>query len=198
MPATDAADRRPPGRPRDPAADRAILQATLELVAQEGEAGLAVERVATRAGVSKATIYRRWSSMDEVLLAAVEGLAEAIDAPDTGDLRHDLSAIADSLTHLFAAPDVARLVATLAAQMASRPELARAVREGFLAGRRRAAADALAREQQRGGLRDGVDLEVAVDLLAAPFYYRLLLTGDPIDERFAGRVVDAVLAYTAR
>jgi AcrR family transcriptional regulator len=164
-------------------------------MAQEGETGLAVERVAARAGVSKATIYRRWSSMDEVLLAAVEGLAEAIDTPDTGDLRRDLLAIADSLTGLFAGPHVARLVATLAAQMASRPELARAVRDGFLAGRRRAAADALAREQRRGGLRDGVDLEVAVDLLAAPFYYRLLMTGDPIDGSFAERVVDAVLAY---
>ncbi len=167
-------------------------------MAQEGEAGLAVERVAARAGVSKATIYRRWSSMDGVLLAAVDGLSDAIDTPDTGDLRRDLLAIAGSLTRLFTAPDVARLVATLAAQMASRPELARAVRDGLLAGRRRAAADALAREQQRGGLRDGVDLEVAVDLLAAPFYYRLLMTGHPIDDGFAERIVDAVLAYATR
>lgn len=164
-------------------------------MAQEGEAGLAIERVAARAGVSKATIYRRWSSMDEVLLAAVDDLATEIATPDTGDLRRDLFAIATSLTGLFTAPDVRRLVATLAAQMATRPELARAVREGFLASRRRAAADALARERQRGGLRDGIDLDLAVDLLAAPFYYRLLMTADPIDEGFAERVVDAVLAY---
>lgn len=185
---------RSPGRPRDPAIDDAILQATLTVLTDDGYAGLTMDRVAAEAGVSKATIYRRWSTRRDVLLAAVDRLSAAVPVPDTGTLHGDLTAIAHGLATVFAAPSTGPLVAALLGQAARDPDLADALRTGFLASRRAAALDALRAADARGELRD-VDLDVAVDLLAAPFYYRLLVTGAPINHEVADTVVDAVLAW---
>lgn len=182
-----------PGRPRDAAAAGAILAATLALLAEQGYSGLSMDAVASRAGVSKATIYRRWASKQEVVLAAAEALSQAVPVPDTGSVRGDLEAIADGLVAAFNVPDSARLVGSLLAEATRDPALASALRSGFLAVRRGAARAALARGVERREIHADTDLEFAVDQLAAPFYYRLLVTGDPIDPEFARAVVDAVL-----
>lgn len=186
---------RGPGRPRDPAADEAILRTTLSMLAEDGYDGLSIDRIAARAGVGKATIYRRWASKEEVVAAAARRLSEEVPAPDTGDLRGDLAAIVDGLATVFADPATARLVGALVARMPHDAALASGLREGFLATRRRAARVALERAQERGEVAADADLEVAVDLLAAPFYYRMLVSGAPIDRAFAQRVLDAVLAW---
>lgn len=183
----------PRGRPRDPAAGEAILQATLAVIAEEGYPGLTMDAVASRAGVSKATIYRRWSSKQEVVVAAAEALSQTVTAPDTGTVRGDLEAIADGLVAVFSGPSTARLVGSLLAEATRDQALATALRDGFLQTRRAAARAALARGVERGELDHGTDLDFAVDQLAAPFYYRLLVTGDPIDAGFARSVVDTVL-----
>lgn len=188
---------RGPGRPRDPAAGEAILRATLSLLAEDGYDGLSIDGIADRAGVGKATIYRRWASKEEVVAAAARHLSEQVPVPDTGELRGDLMAIADGLTTVFADPATARLVGALVARMPHDPALASGLREGFLAARRRAARVVLQGAQDRGEIAAEGDLEVAVDLLAAPFYYRMLISGAPIDRAFARRVVDAVLAWLA-
>jgi len=185
---------RSPGRPRDPAIDDAILGATLAVLADDGYTGLTMDRVASAAGVSKATIYRRWATRRDVLLAAVDQLSASVPAPDTGTLRGDLASIAHGLAAVFAAPSTGPLVAALVGQAARDPDLADALRTGFLAARRAAAVDALRAAEVRGEVCD-VNLEVAVDLLAAPFYYRLLVTGAPIDDALADDVVDAVMAW---
>lgn len=192
-----SATSRPPGRPRDPAADDAILSATLAILSDDGYVGLTVDHIAQRAGVGKATIYRRWDSKEEVLLAAVGQLSAEVPVPDTGDLRSDLTAIARGLAAVFSAPGIRRLVATLVAEMTIAAELADALRSGFLAERRAVARDVLERERRRGGLRDDLDIEQAIDLLAAPFYYRLLVTGDPIGDSFTSGVVEAVMRFIA-
>ena len=87
------------GRPRNEAHDEAILDATLELVAQVGIAGLTVDAVAHLAGVGKATIYRRWNSKEALLLDAWNTCLTISDVPDTGSLRGDMEA-------LFAAKDL--------------------------------------------------------------------------------------------
>lgn len=185
---------RGPGRPRDRAAGDAILDATLKLLAEEGYEGLTTDRIAEVAGVGKATIYRRWSSKEEVVAAAAMRLSAEVPTPDTGDLEADLRAIAEGLAAVFAQPATARLVAALLARMPHDPALAENLRQGFLAARRRAAHVVLERARERGEIASGVDLEIAVDLLAAPFYYRMLVTGAPIDRHFADDVVTAVLA----
>lgn len=183
------------GRPRDPALDVAILAATLAVLTRDGYGGLSIDGVAAEAGVSKATIYRRWASKKDLILAAAEYLSQTVPVPDTGDVRDDLEAIVVELARVFGRPTTVRFVAALVAGMADDPELATALRDGFLAVRRDAARTVLERARDRGQITDDVDLEVAVDLLAAPLYYRLLITGQPIDRRFALRIVDAVVSW---
>lgn len=190
-----AATSLPRGRPRSSTADHAILDATLGLLAEGGYEGLTTDAIAARAGVSKATIYRRWSSKDEVVLAAASTLSTSIPTPDTGTLRGDLEALALALASVFSEASTARLVSSLVEQLAHKPQLATALREGFLRTRRDVARIAMQRAQARGEIGDAHDLEVAVDLLAAPFYYRMLITGAPIDVAFAHQLVDACVTW---
>jgi AcrR family transcriptional regulator len=182
------------GRPRDARADRAILEATLELIAELGVHGFRTEDVAARAGVGKGAIYRRYRSKDDLVMAAVAALvSEEIAVPDTGSTRADLLALMREAVELYSGSLAARLMPNLVGAMAQRPELAHAVRDGFLAGRRAALTEVLRRGVARGDLRPDLDLELALDLLGGPLFYRLLITGGPIDEELAEGVADLIL-----
>src|SRR5665647_58447 len=87
---TTAETRAKPGRPRDPQVNEAIFAATLELLAEDGYAQLTIERIAARAGVGKASLYRRWPDKVSVVLEAVSRNPERPSAPDTGSLRADV------------------------------------------------------------------------------------------------------------
>jgi AcrR family transcriptional regulator len=189
---------RGPGRPRDPSVDATILAATLGVLTERGDAGLTTEAIAAAAGVSKATIYRRWPSKDDVVLAAVASLAGQVPDVDTGSLHGDLTSIAEGLAQVFSAPGSDRLISALVDRLVRDEEMARRLRGGFLAERREAARAAMERGLLRGEVRTGADLELAVDLLAAPFYYRILIAGRPVDAVMARDVVDAVVAWLAR
>lgn len=186
---------RPPGRPRDPAVGDAILSATLDVLTRDGYGRLSVDGIAAQAGVSKATIYRRWASRQELIVAAAQHLSATVPVPDTGDIHADLTAIVDELVRLFGAPNTDRLVAALVCGMADDPQLATAFRDGFLSVRRDATRTVLERARDRGEIAEDLDVDTAIDLLASPLYYRLLITGGSIDEGFARQIVDAVLAW---
>jgi AcrR family transcriptional regulator len=189
----DAA-RRQTGRPRDARADRAILDATLELIAEHGVHGFRTEDVAARAGVGKGAIYRRYRSKDALVKAAVAALVrEEIALPDTGSTRGDLLVLMREAVELYRSSLPARLMPKLIGAMAEHPELARAVREGFLASRRTALSEVLRRGVERGDLRPDLDLELALDLLGGPLFYRLLVTGGPLDAQLADGVADLIL-----
>jgi AcrR family transcriptional regulator len=182
------------GRPRDARADRAILDATLDLIAELGVHEFRTEDVAARAGVGKGAIYRRYGSKDELVTAAIAALVhEEIVVPDTGSTREDLLVLMREVVELYRGSLAARLMPNLVEAMARKPELARAVRDGFLAGRRAALADVLRRGIQRGDLRADLDLELALDVLGGPLFYRLLVTGGPIDEQLAEGVAELIL-----
>src|SRR5687768_3589395 len=133
----DAVGARQMGRPRDARADRAILEATLELIAELGVHGFRTEDVAARAGVGKGAIYRRYRSKDELVAAAVAALvSEEIAVPDAGSTRADLLALMREAVELYRGSRAGRLMPNLVGAMAQKPDLARAVRDGFLAGRR--------------------------------------------------------------
>jgi AcrR family transcriptional regulator len=185
---------RPMGRPRDARADRAILEATLELIAERGIHEFRTEDVAARAGVGKGAIYRRYSSKDELVTAALAGLVnEEIVVPDTGSTRSDLLALMREAVELYSRALPGRLMPNLVSAMAERPELARVVREGFLVRRRLALAEVLQRGVERGDLRPDVDLDLALDVLGGPLFYRLLISGGPIDEQLAEGVTELIL-----
>jgi AcrR family transcriptional regulator len=185
---------RPIGRPRDERVNRAILQATLELIAERGVHGFRTEDVASRAGVGKGAIYRRHASKDDLVMAAVAALvAEEIVVPDTGSTRADLLALMREAVELYRGSLPGRLMPNLVSAMAERPELARVVREGFLIRRRSALTEVLRRAVDRGDLRADVDLELVLDVLGGPLFYRLLITGGPIDEQLAEGVTELIL-----
>jgi AcrR family transcriptional regulator len=184
-----------PGRPRDQSIDATITTTTLALLAEHGYSGLTTDAIATQAGVSKATIYRRWSSKQDVVVAAVTSLTQDLDAPDTGSLEGDLTVIAEELVPLYNDAGTARLIAALLEHLVRSDELAEAVRASTVRERRRVTRFVLERGIERGEARADADLEVAMDLIAAPFYFRALITGDPIDRSFARDLVQVVLAW---
>jgi AcrR family transcriptional regulator len=181
------------GRPRDERADRAILAATLELMAENGADGLRMDEVASRADVGKATIYRRYRSKDELITAAVAGLVSEIHVPDTGRTRADLMALMQSAVEVYRGSVEAAVMPSLVEAMSRDAELARLVRKGFLARRRAALRAVLDRGIERGDLRGDLDVELALDVLGGPLFYRLLITGGPIDEQLAEGVVELIL-----
>jgi AcrR family transcriptional regulator len=190
---TDAAGRQM-GRPKDARADRAILETTLELIADRGAHAFRTEDVAARAGVGKGAIYRRYRSKEELVTAAVAALVrEEIAVPDTGSTRGDLLALMREAVELYRSSLPGRLMPKLIGAMADNPELARAVRDGFLAVRRSALSEVLRRGVERGDLRPDLDLELALDVLGGPLFYRLLVTGGPLDEQLAEGVADLIL-----
>jgi AcrR family transcriptional regulator len=157
---------RPIGRPRDERADRAILRATLELIAERGVHGFRTEDVATRAKVGKGAIYRRHPSKDDLVMASVAALVdEEIVVPDTGSTRADLLALMREAVELYRGSLPGRLMPNLVSAMAERPELAQVFHEGFLIRRRFALTEVLHRGVERGDLRSDIDLELALDLL---------------------------------
>ena len=181
-----AAPRR--GRPRDAQAERAILQATVELLSEVGFNQLSIEAVAARAGVGKPTIYRRWPSKPELVLDAVERLAPPFPTADTGDPLTDLRQIVPELIVGLTSSPVAR--ATIA--LAGDAEMTRRLGEQYLWPRRAGIAAILHRAIAAGELRADVDVEMAIDLMLGASVYRWLVTAQPVDADTARRVVDTV------
>ncbi|MEX0892510.1 MAG: TetR/AcrR family transcriptional regulator [Gemmatimonadota bacterium] len=185
-------DPRRRGRPRSPEVERAILEAALAVLADAGWDGLTMEAIAERGGVGKAAIYRRWDSKAGVLAAAVDLLVRGIRIPDTGSIRGDLLALMHGAVDLYSGQS-GRLMPGLIAAMAREPSVAAAVRHGFLVPRRAALRAVLERGVARGELRADLDRELALDVMGGPLFYRLLVTGGPIDRTLAEGTVEVML-----
>jgi AcrR family transcriptional regulator len=189
----DTDTRRPLGRPRDRRADGAIVAATLELIAAEGVNDFRMDDVADRAGVGKAGIYRRYASKEELVAAAVAALVSEITVPDTGSTRQDLLALMGDAVAVYSDPVNAGVMPSLVGAMRHQPELARAVRDGFLTGRRDALRAVLDRGVARGDLRADLDVELALDVLGGAVFYRLLITGGPLDRQLVEGIAELTL-----
>jgi AcrR family transcriptional regulator len=182
------------GRPRSAACDRAILDAALAEYAAGGLEGMSVDAVAARAGVSKATIYRRYpSKVDLVVAAAVAIAGEHEPHPDTGTLRGDLTVALQRLRTLLSHPVVGACIRMLTVDAQHNAQLAARHRE-FVHERRAALRAQLGRAVERGELRTGIDAEVAMDLLVAPLFYRHMVLHTPIDDAYIDAVVDDFVA----
>ncbi|MGO8904336.1 MAG: TetR/AcrR family transcriptional regulator [Solirubrobacteraceae bacterium] len=181
------------GRPREERADRAILAAALELMAERGVGALRMDDVADRAGVGKATIYRRYASKDDLVTDALATLVSEIEIPDTGSTRADLLALMSQAVELYGGSMPSRLMPALLEELRRNPPLVASVREEFLPGRRAALGEVLGRGIERGDLRDDLDVDFALDVLGGPVFYRLLITGRPIDGRLAEATVELIL-----
>jgi AcrR family transcriptional regulator len=192
-PTTPAAARRP-GRPRDARADQAILDAAVEVLAEHGPSGFTVDAVAARAGVGKATVYRRWPSRGALLLDTAHhriGL-EPSDA-DTGVLADDLVAILVDLGRKMRETHAGRVLAVVMSEAAVNPEM-RPVLASFAADRRRLPTAIVERGVARGELPPDTDVELVLDVLAGTIFFRVLLSDSPVDEPVVRPLVEAVLA----
>lgn len=177
------------GRPRDPEVDRAILEASLAELRDSGFGGFSVDAVAARAGVGKATIYRRWSGKEELVLAAAETLVADVPVADTSSVRGDLLALATGLAAKLTSETAGCLAADLTAE-ATRNSEARALLNRFAATRRKPALAAVRRGIERGELRADADPETVVDAVVGPIFYRARVSGVPVGRRTVERIVD--------
>ncbi|MGW6979249.1 TetR/AcrR family transcriptional regulator [Streptomyces sp. NPDC054932] len=183
---------RPVGRGRK--AQAAVRAATLAELLDRGYAELTVEGVAQRAGVHKTTLYRRWKDRESLVVDALaEHFATDIPTPDTGAVETDLQALARALVQSMTGP-VGRAVQTAMFSDAGRlPEVAEAKRRIF-ADRFRRAEPVIARAIERGELPADTDPVELIKTLAAPIYFRLLVSSDPVEEGTAEQAVRITLA----
>jgi AcrR family transcriptional regulator len=171
-------DTRPPGRPRSAEADEAILQAALQLLAEDGYRALTMERVRERSGVGKATIYRRYASKEELVAAAITRLNADIPLPeDTGSLHGDFAATAERVLAGAAETGALTLMPRLLAEVVGNAEMHALFHERLVEPRRRVVRGIVERAKARGEIRAEVDTELATDLMVGPFIYRLIITG---------------------
>jgi AcrR family transcriptional regulator len=172
----------------------AVVEAVLAELAGAGYDGLTVETVAARSGVHKATLYRRWGGVDGLVAEALAHSAEAPwPVPDTGTLAGDLRGITRAVLVGFTDPGPAgTAIALINAALRSTPG-ARAL-AAFFAARLADAAAVVDRAVERGELPPGVDAVDVVRTATAPLYYRLFITGEPLDEVVADRAAAAALA----
>ena len=193
-PARQAATADGQSAPRSARTEKAILDAARELLAEGGVRELTVEGVAARSGVAKTTIYRRWRGKNELALAVLIDMVEkVVSTPDLGDTRAELVSFVDAAVKILGSTLMGRVMQGLVSDLATDPDLARAFRERVVAMRIGEVRRLIERGIERGDLRPDTDIELAHELLFGPIYYRLLLSGAPLEDRLAGRVVDAVL-----
>ena len=185
--------RKSPGRPRSETAHDAILAATVALVRDVGYDALTMEGVAARAGVGKATIYRRWASKEVLVTEAIGRIARAFSAPRTGSTEGDLLHLMRQAVSMYRDPASMALLSGLVAAMARNAPIADAVRTGFIATWRDAVQLVLLRGIARGDLRLNTDVDLALDLLGGPPFYRFLTRDTAIDDALAQGLVGVVL-----
>jgi AcrR family transcriptional regulator len=190
-------ERRRPGRPRSAAADSAILHATLELLLDTGYRGLTMEHVREKAGVGKATLYRRYGSKQELVTAVVRHLNQDIPLPDKGNVRDDILAVAGSVLAAAARVGAATFMPRMLAESAGDPEMHRIFYENLVAPRRAVMAEVLRRGVRRGELRADLDVELAIDVLTGPWIYRLLISAGDMRDMRPQPLLDLILGGIA-
>ncbi|MFG2943468.1 TetR/AcrR family transcriptional regulator [Streptomyces sp. NPDC048282] len=191
------------GRPRDATADLAILEATRDLLIENGYARLSMEGVAARTGVGKPTVYRRWPSkgalvadaLHHSLLATAPG--HAATPPDTGDIERDLRTWHAAYTRITTDPRTVPLVLALTAAAAESPDDAEVLYRQLSGPQHRALTDRLRAAADAGQLRADIDLEdldAVADALIGALLYQLLRGNVVTSGRRASALVDILLA----
>ncbi|WP_290056148.1 TetR/AcrR family transcriptional regulator [Amycolatopsis solani] len=178
-----------------PEVTQAITEAVMWELAEQGYGRLSMEAVAKRAGVSKSALYRRWASKDHMIASVVTEFS-VTRAPevDTGTLRGDLRETMRSLIDWLTHPLFSRILPDLIAEDARAPEHARGLREAIGGPRREVGEAMLRRAITRGELPEDLDMELALDVLAAPIYWRLVVRMAPAEPDY----VDRLVAYALR
>jgi AcrR family transcriptional regulator len=185
-------EQRPGGRAARVRAD--VLRCAAELLTEVGYDKMSVEEVASRAGVHKTTVYRRWPTKPELVAdAASVHSADAVPIPDTGSLLEDLRLLARSVAANIGSEGGARRSRSVVAAAATSEELTKSM-QAFWANRFTSSAEIVERAIERGELPPTADANLIIETLVGPLWIRLLLTGEPIDNDVADQVAEVVTA----
>lgn len=168
------------GRPRDDRLDAAIVAAAVAEVGAKGWAGATIEGIAARAGVGRASIYRRWAGKDELFQSVAVSITQPSDSVDTGSFVDDLFAALLPIAEMLTQPELAALLPSLLAE-ATNDESVRTTVRTFAGRCRQQAIDAVERARDRGDVPASTDADALVDMLAGGLVYRRLLLGEAAD-----------------
>ncbi len=185
------------GRPRNENIDRQVVAAVLRVLQTRGYKAVTIDGIARQVRRARSSLYRRWPSKPHLVAYCIVSTMGARPAADTGELRGDLGAAVETLRRAFAGP-LLQALRGLVADMAHDPELGEAVRRLVLTPRRRSMRDALDRARRRGETRQALDVELLLDMLTGPFYFRTLFGHARIDRRLTRNVVEYVLKIAAQ
>lgn len=195
MPQSRAGGRRPAGAavPSERVTE-AIRTATFALLAEVGFGRLSIEAVAKRAEVSKTAIYRRWTSKQELVVDLVAPVTMAgLTVPDTGAFATDLEAYLRAARDVLSHPLVRVIAPDLLAEAARNPELSQALVGALREPRREQAAGLFHRAIARGELPAETDVDLALDMVAGPLYWRLAVTHAEASDDYLRRLVSALV-----
>jgi AcrR family transcriptional regulator len=189
---------RAPGRPRSAMCDDAIVDATIALLVEDGFDRLSMDGVAARAGVGKATIYRRWPSKEALVIEAVARRTDPFPAePAEGPVRDRLVALLDGIL-VASQTGVGRLLPCMVGASVTNPALAAHYREQIIGPRRARVRAIVQAGVDAGELRAGLDVDRAIDQLVGPLVYRIVFAGDrPAGPGDCAAIVDLALAGLA-
>lgn len=168
------------GRPRSIKSHQAILQAALALLAEVGFDGMSIEAIAARAGVGKTTIYRRYSSKEELLVDAIESVREEINIPNTGTLRGDIDVLIESSAQITLSPLGRKTVAMIINSASSSPQFAQIYWKKYLQPRRQLFEIVLERAKARNEVEESLDSGLVFDVMSGIMLYALIFP--PVNE----------------
>ncbi|MEO0926191.1 MAG: TetR/AcrR family transcriptional regulator [Cyanobacteria bacterium J06643_13] len=181
------------GRPRSPETREKILKAAYEMLNEVGFIDLTIEGVAARAGVGKPTIYRRWQTKAALAMDAfLEAVNPELAFPDTGGVQEDFRQQMYKIVKLMNSSRGEVLASVIGCGQADEA-LITAFRENWLTPRREAAKQIFQRGVDRGELKADIEIEVAIDALYSPLFYRLLLKHQPLTEQLVDELVALVM-----
>lgn len=182
------------GRPRSIQADQAILQATLNLLAEVGYESMSIEAIAARAGVGKTTIYRRYTSKEELVADAIESLRDDSAIPDTGSFWGDMDILINNAAKKIDSPLGRQTLALIISTASSNPQFAEVYWTKYTKFRREAFSQVLERAKSRGEIHNNADVDLIIDLVSGSLYYALIFkpTTEPV-EAYMRRTMNLLL-----
>ncbi|SOE15876.1 transcriptional regulator, TetR family [Streptomyces sp. 2323.1] len=181
------------GSDEGPRGRDAILKATLELLAEQGYQRMAMEQVAARAGVHKATLYRWWPSKGNLVGWALGATLDRGPVPDTGNTRDDLIAWLQVTIANYTSTPAGTALPALLSDLAHEPGTLAGFRRHFLDGRRANCEVLINRGIERGDIPEDVDVEIFMDIIAGPVFYRQVVTGVNFVDDLAEKIVDLLM-----
>ncbi|MFN6484284.1 TetR/AcrR family transcriptional regulator [Nostoc sp. DedQUE02] len=182
------------GRPRSIHADQAILRATLDLLAEIGYESMSIEAIASRAGVGKTTIYRRYTSKEELVADAIESLRDDLAIPDTGSFWGDMDILIKNAAKKIDSPLGRQTLALIVSTASSNPQFAEVYWTKYTKLRREAFAKVLERAKSRDEIHKDADVDLIIDLVSGSLYYALIFkpTTEPV-EAYMRRTMNLLL-----